>query len=77
MNLSRSSHYFHIKNSFSNLFIQLQTALDWALFTRKVRGSGAKNNPDSVYSVAVPRVDYLISQGLFSKNDRAKGYGEV
>jgi hypothetical protein len=36
-----------------------------------------KNNPDSVYSVAVPRVDYLISQGLFSKNDRAKGYGEV
>jgi hypothetical protein len=41
MNLSSSSNYFHIKNLFSNLFIQFQTALDWASFSRKIRGYGA------------------------------------
>jgi hypothetical protein len=40
MILSSSSNYFHIKNPFSNLFIQFQTALDWASFSRKARGLG-------------------------------------
>jgi hypothetical protein len=40
MNLSSSSNYFHIKNLFSNLFIQFQTALDWASITKDSRGLG-------------------------------------
>jgi hypothetical protein len=37
-------------------------------------GALAQNNPDSDYTVAVPRVDLLISQGLFSKYAEAKRY---
>jgi hypothetical protein len=42
MNLSSFSNYFHIKNLFSISFIQIKWVLDWASFTRKVRGPGAK-----------------------------------
>jgi hypothetical protein len=42
MNLSSYSNYFHIKNLFSNLFIQFQAALDWASMTEDSRGLGVK-----------------------------------
>jgi hypothetical protein len=38
MNLSSSSNYFHIKNPFSNSFIQFKIALDWALIIEKYKG---------------------------------------
>jgi hypothetical protein len=37
-------------------------------------GALAQNKPDSDYIVAVPRVDFLISEGLFSKYAEAKRY---
>jgi hypothetical protein len=42
MNLSSSSNYFHIKNLIFNLFIQFQTALDWASIIEDRRGLGVK-----------------------------------
>jgi hypothetical protein len=41
MNFISSSNYFHIKNAFSNLFIQFQTTLNWASNPEKPRGCGA------------------------------------
>ena len=38
MNFISSSHYFPIKNPFTNLFTQFQTALDWAIKSEKGRG---------------------------------------
>jgi hypothetical protein len=40
MNFISSSTYFHIKNPFSNSFIQFKIALDWASNPEKPRGLG-------------------------------------
>jgi hypothetical protein len=42
MNLTSSSNYFHIKNPFSNSFIQLKRALDWASIKPKFGGLCAR-----------------------------------
>jgi hypothetical protein len=42
MNLSSSSNYFHIKNPFSNSFIQFKWALDWASIIVKRGGLWVK-----------------------------------
>jgi hypothetical protein len=62
MNLSSSSNYFPIKNIFSNLF-QFETALDWASFSRKVRGLCARIPRPSEQRTG-PRVTILNPEGL-------------
>jgi hypothetical protein len=71
-----SSNYLYIKNLFLFYFIGFSSFLDWAIITRKCRGSGAR----------FPRLNLIPSwtAGWFSKTIRVllqtvhpKGYGRI
>jgi hypothetical protein len=73
MNYLSSSNYFHIKNLFSILFIQLKRVLDWASIIRKVRGLGVRIPKTQGTVKRGWRVDFNKTEGLFYKIKRRRG----